>query len=263
MKEENRLNIFFLVAGPCVVENYSTTFEIAEKLKYITDKYNIPFYFKASFKKANRTSIHSFSTIGEDEAINILKTIKEKLGVKIVTDVHETKDIEKVKDIVDVIQIPAFLCRQTELLLAVGKTGKIINIKKGQFANATQMYFAREKVLSTGNENIWITERGNSFGYEDLIVDFRNIPILKSQGSTVILDITHSLQQPNKQHGTSDGQPQFAETLAKCGIAAGVDGIFFETHPNPERALSDGKNMLPLQEVENLLIKLMQIRKAL
>ncbi|QQR97473.1 MAG: 3-deoxy-8-phosphooctulonate synthase [Sphingobacteriales bacterium] len=256
----NNTNSFFLIAGPCVVENKAITFEIAENLKTITTKLNIPFYFKASYKKANRTSIHSFSTIGEDKAIDILKNIKEILNLKIVTDIHETSDIKKIKNIVDVIQIPAFLCRQTELLIAAGETGKIINIKKGQFANATQMQFAREKVLSTGNNKIWITERGNSFGYEDLIVDFRNIPILKSQGNNVVLDITHSLQQPNKENGITHGQPQFAETLAKCGIIAGVDGIFLETHPNPELALSDGKNMLRLDTIEDMLRKLLAIK---
>lgn len=243
----------FLVAGPCVVENFDTTYKIAEQLKKITSKYNIPFFFKASYKKANRTSIHSFTTIGEELAIAILNEIKLKLDVKIVTDVHETKDVEKVAAIADVIQIPAFLCRQTDLIIEAGNSGKIVNIKKGQFANANQMLFAREKVLSTGNNKIWITERGNSFGYEDLIVDFRNIPILKTQGNTVVLDITHSLQKPNQQDGVSGGQPIFAETLAKCGVASGVDGIFLETHPNPNNALSDGKNMIPLDEIDNIL----------
>ncbi len=250
---------FFLIAGPCVVENQEIGFEVAETLVSITRKLNIPFYFKASFKKANRTSIHSFSSIGETKALQILADIKSKYQVQILTDVHETSDIEKVKDIVDVIQIPAFLCRQTDLILTAAKTEKTINIKKGQFANATQMQFAAEKVRSVGNNSIWLTERGNSFGYQDLIVDFRNIPLLKVNNCKAIIDITHSIQQPNSTEGTTLGTPEFIELIAKCGIVAGADGLFLETHPNPSNALSDGYNMIALNKVENLLSKLQKI----
>ncbi len=254
---------FFLIAGPCVVENQEIGFEVAETLVSITQKLNIPFYFKASFKKANRTSIHSFSTIGETKALQILADIKSKYQVQILTDVHESSDIEKVKDIVDVIQIPAFLCRQTDLILTAAKTEKIINIKKGQFANATQMQFAADKVRSVGNDNIWLTERGNSFGYQDLVVDFRNIPLLKINHCKAIIDITHSIQQPNSTEGKTLGTPEFIELIAKCGIVAGADGLFLETHPNPSNALSDGSNMIALNKVENLLSKLQKIAAVL
>lgn len=254
---------FFLIAGPCVVENQEIGFEVAETLVSITQKLNIPFYFKASLKKANRTSIHSFSTIGESKALQILADIKSKYQVQILTDIHETSDIEKVKDIVDVIQIPAFLCRQTDLILAAAKTEKIINIKKGQFANATQMQFAADKVRSVGNDNIWLTERGNSFGYHDLVVDFRNIPLLKTNNCKAIIDITHSIQQPNSTEGKTLGTPEFIELIAKCGIVAGADGLFLETHPNPSNALSDGSNMIALNKVEILLSKLQKIASVL
>lgn len=254
---------FFLVAGPCVVESQSVCFEIADALQNITSKYKLPFYFKASFKKANRTSIHSFSSLGEEKALQILADVKAKFQIPIVTDVHETTDIDKVMDIVDVIQIPAFLCRQTDLLIAAGKTDKIINIKKGQFASANQMKFAAEKVESTGNKNIWLTERGNSFGYNDLVVDFRNIPRLKQYGYKTIIDVTHSVQQPNSAEGKTLGQPEFIETIAKCGIVSGADGIFLETHPQPSKALSDGSNMLVLDKVESLIYKLIKLKEAI
>lgn len=254
---------FFLIAGPCVVESHEVCFEIAETLNNITQQLQIPFYFKASYKKANRTSLHSFSSIGEEKAIQILADIKEKFAIKILTDVHETTDIDKVKDVVDVIQIPAFLCRQTELLIAAGKANKIINLKKGQFANAQQMKFAAEKVRSTGNHNIWLTERGNMFGYQDLIVDFRNIPLLKQIGYPTIIDITHSVQQPNSTEGITGGNPEFIATIAKCGIASGADGIFLETHPNPSNAFSDGSNMLALNKISDLLQKLVKIHQVI
>lgn len=254
---------FFLIAGPCVVESKEICFEIAEQLKSITTELNIPFVFKASFKKANRSKLDSFTTIGEEKALQILGDIKSHFNIPVLTDVHETTDCDKVKDIVDVIQIPAFLCRQTDLLLAAGKTGKTINIKKGQFVSAEMMTFAVEKVLSTGNKNILLTERGTTFGYNDLIVDFRNIQLMKQTGYPVVFDATHSVQQPNKSEGISGGKPEFIETLAKCAIAAGADGIFLETHPNPVKALSDGANMMALSEVEPLLRKLLQIKQAL
>lgn len=256
-------NTFFLIAGPCVVESEDICFEIAEQLVAVTTALNIPFVFKASFKKANRSKLDSFSTIGEEKALQILSDVKSRFGVQILTDVHETTDCDKVKDIADIIQIPAFLCRQTELLIAAGNTGKTINIKKGQFVNADMMRHAAEKVVSTGNPNIWLTERGTMFGYNDLMVDFRNIPLMKQLGYPVVFDATHSVQQPNGSNGISGGKPEFIETLAKCAIAAGVDGIFLETHPNPGKALSDGTNMLPLNEVQLLLEKLLRIRQAL
>ncbi|MCB0508924.1 MAG: 3-deoxy-8-phosphooctulonate synthase [Bacteroidetes bacterium] len=252
---------FFLIAGPCVVESEELCFEVAEQLKNITSELNIPFVFKASYKKANRSKLNAFTTIGEEKALQILANIKSKLEIPILTDVHETTDCDKVKDIVDVIQIPAFLCRQTELLIAAGKTGKIVNIKKGQFVNAEMMRFAAEKISSTNNKNIWLTERGTQFGYQDLIVDFRNIQLMKQFGFPVIFDATHSVQQPNQSAGVSGGKPEFIETLAKCAIVSGVDGIFLETHPNPSQALSDGANMLPLNEVKSLLEKLIILKK--
>lgn len=254
---------FFLIAGPCVVESEDICFEIAEQLVAVTTALNIPFVFKASFKKANRSKLDSFSTIGEEKALQILSDVKSRFGVQILTDVHETTDCDKVKDIADIIQIPAFLCRQTELLIAAGNTGKTINIKKGQFVNADMMRHAAAKVASTGNPNIWLTERGTMFGYNDLMVDFRNIPLMKQLGYPVVFDATHSVQQPNGSNGISGGKPEFIETLAKCAIAAGVDGIFLETHPNPGKALSDGTNMLPLNDVQLLLEKLLRIRQAL
>lgn len=254
---------FFLIAGPCAVESEDICFEIAEQLVAVTSELNIPFIYKASFKKANRTKLDSFITIGEEKALQILSDVKAHFNIPILTDVHETTDCDKVKDIVDVIQIPAFLCRQTDLLLAAGKTGKTVNIKKGQFVSADMMQFAVEKVLSTGNNNILLTERGTLFGYNDLIVDFRNIPLMRQTGFPVIFDATHSIQQPNKSEGISGGKPEFIETLSKCAIAAGADGIFMETHPNPEQALSDGANMLSLSEVKGLMEKLIRMKSAL
>ncbi len=254
---------FFLIAGPCAVESEDICFEIAEQLVAVTSELNIPFIYKASYKKANRTKLDSFITIGEEKALQILSDVKAHFNIPILTDVHETTDCDKVKDIVDVIQIPAFLCRQTDLLLAAGKTGKTVNIKKGQFVSADMMQFAVEKVLSTGNNNILLTERGTLFGYNDLIVDFRNIPLMRQTGFPVIFDATHSVQQPNKSEGISGGKPEFIETLSKCAIAAGADGIFMETHPNPEQALSDGANMLSLSEVKGLMEKLIRMKSAL
>lgn len=254
---------FFLIAGPCVVESKEICFEIAEQLVAITTDLNIQFIFKASYKKANRTKLDSFTTIGEEKALQILADVKSHFNIPILTDVHETIDCELVKDIVDVIQIPAFLCRQTELLLAAGKTGKTVNIKKGQFISAEMMQFAVDKILSTGNKNIMLTERGTMFGYNDLIVDFRNIPLMQQTGFPVIFDATHSVQQPNKSDGVSGGKPEFIEHLAKCAIVAGANGIFLETHPNPSEALSDGANMLALSEVKGLLEKLLKVKIAL
>ncbi len=255
-------NNFFLLAGPCVIENEKMAYPIAEHILKITDRLKIPFIFKASYKKANRSRLDSFSGIGDEKALKILRDISEKFDIPVVTDIHSAKEAQLAADYVDVLQIPAFLCRQTELLLAAGKTGKVINIKKGQFVSGEAMRFAVEKVQSTGNENIWLTERGNMFGYGDLVVDYRNIPAMQSIGFPVILDITHSLQQPNQSSGITGGNPQLIETMGRAGIAAGVDGIFLETHPQPSMAKSDGANMLPSDQLEKLLEHLVEIRKV-
>lgn len=254
---------FFLIAGPCVVENEDITFQVAESLKKICLELEIPFVFKASYRKANRTSIHSFSGIGDYEALNILKNVKQQLQLPIITDIHQPEEATIAAEYVDILQIPAFLSRQTDLLVAAAKTMLPINIKKGQFLSPTAMKFAAEKVKSVGNNNILLTERGTSFGYNDLIVDFRSIPIMQEIGYPVILDCTHSLQQPNQNSGITGGMPQFIFTIAKAAIAAGVDGIFIETHPEPSKALSDGANMLPLKDVYQLLTTLKKIHQSL
>ena len=256
-------NTFFLIAGPCVIESREETFEIANTLKTVTEKLNIPFIFKGSFKKANRTRLNSFTGIGDESAINILKEVKKELRLAITTDVHCIDDIKKVENIVDILQIPAFLCRQTDLLTYAAKTGKYINIKKGQFLSAENMKYAIEKITSNSNNNVLATERGNMFGYNDLVVDFRSIPIMKEFDVPVVLDITHSLQQPNMSSGITGGKPKFIETIAKAGIAVGADGIFLETHPDPQSAKSDGENMLKLDLVEDLLLKLKKIKKSI
>lgn len=246
-------NPFFLIAGPCVVESEDLCMSVAAELKRICSGLNIPFVFKASYKKANRTSGHSFSGLEEDEAMAILAKVKQDLHVPVLTDIHEAADAAKVSVVADILQIPAFLCRQTDLLVAAGKTGRIVNIKKGQFANAEMMRFAADKVQSTGNDQVLLTERGTMFGYNDLVVDFRNIPLMKSYGFPVVLDVTHSVQKPGAAGDASGGAPEFIETLAKCGVAAGVNGIFLETHPEPAQALSDASTMLPLGQAERLL----------
>lgn len=256
-------NTFFLIAGPCVIESREETFEIANTLKTVTEKLNIPFIFKGSFKKANRTRLNSFTGIGDESAINILKEVKKELKLPVTTDVHCIDDIKKVENIVDILQIPAFLCRQTDLLIYAAKTGKYINIKKGQFLSAENMKYAIEKITSNSNNNVLATERGNMFGYNDLVVDFRSIPIMKEFDVPVVLDITHSLQQPNMSSGITGGKPKFIETIAKAGIAVGADGIFLETHPDPQSAKSDGENMLKLDLVEDLLLKLKKIKKSI
>ena len=256
-------NNFFLLAGPCAIEGEDMAFEIAEKIKGITDKLEIPFVFKGSFRKANRSRLDSFTGIGDQKALNILKKVGEHFQIPTVTDIHTVEDAKEASEYVDVLQIPAFLCRQTDLLVAAANTGKVVNIKKGQFLSAESMQFAAQKVIDSGNKNVAITDRGTMFGYQDLIVDMRAIPTIKSFKLPVILDVTHSLQQPNQSSGVTGGKPQLIETIAKAGIAAGADGLFIETHPNPSSAKSDGANMLPLDQLENLLERLVRIRKAI
>ena len=259
----NRKNRFFLIAGPCVVENEEITFETATKIKEICTELDIDFVFKSSYRKANRSSINSFSGIGDDAALKILAKVKKELKVSICTDIHLPEEAAFASEVADILQIPAFLCRQTDLLVAAAKTGKIINIKKGQFLSPDAMKFAAQKVKNAGNNNIMLTERGTNFGYHDLIIDFRSIPIMQQFGYPVILDITHSLQQPNQSSGVTGGLPEMIEYMAKAGIAVGVDGIFLETHPNPSIAKSDGANMLKLDKLESLLKTLQKIEKAI
>jgi 2-dehydro-3-deoxyphosphooctonate aldolase (KDO 8-P synthase) len=261
LKHTNSGN-FFLIAGPCVVESEQNVFEIACTVKAICDKLEIPYIFKASYRKANRSRIDSFTGIGDEKALEIIKKVKDQLNIPVLTDVHTAEECALAAQYVDVLQIPAFLCRQTDLLIAAAKTGKVVNIKKGQFLSAEAMQFAVNKVKDSGNDNVWLTERGTTFGYQDLVIDYRGIPVMRDFAPT-ILDITHSLQQPNQSSGVTGGKPELIETVAKAGIAVGVDGIFIETHPNPAVALSDGANMLRLDKLEELLTKLIKIRKAI
>lgn len=253
---------FFLIAGPCVVENPEMPLEIALVIKEITDKLEIPFVFKASYRKANRSKQDSFSGIGDMAALESIARVKNQLGLPVITDIHSAQEAEVAARYVDVLQIPAFLCRQTDLLEAAARTGKWVNIKKGQFLAPESMKFAVEKVTGTGNNNVMITDRGSMFGYQDLVIDMRGIPAMQEFGHPVILDVTHSLQQPNQPGGVSGGRPALISTIARAGIAAGVDGIFLETHPNPSIAKSDGANMLDINLLEKLLTDLVIIRQA-
>jgi 2-dehydro-3-deoxyphosphooctonate aldolase (KDO 8-P synthase) len=254
---------FFLMAGPCVVENEKIAFDTAEKITEITDRLKIPFIYKSSFRKANRSKIDSFTGIGDEKALRILRDIGETYEIPVVTDIHCSEEACLVSQFVDVIQIPAFLSRQTDLLISAAKTGKVINIKKGQFLAPESMKYAVQKIVDSGNNKVIITERGSMFGYQDLIVDFRGIIEMQKTGFPVVLDITHSLQQPNQSDGVSGGRPDLIETIARAGIAVGVDGIFLETHPNPAEAKSDGANMLHLDLLEYLLTKLVKIRNII
>ncbi|MBO6117604.1 MAG: 3-deoxy-8-phosphooctulonate synthase [Bacteroidales bacterium] len=253
---------FFLMAGPCVIENEEMPFIIAEKLINITNKLNIPFIFKASYRKANRSRLDSFTGIGDEKALSLLKAIKDKYNIPVVTDIHSGEEAQRAAQFVDILQIPAFLCRQTDILTAAAKTGKIINIKKGQFLSAESMQHVCQKCSQSGNDNIILTDRGTFFGYQDLVVDFRSIPIMQKNNVPVVMDITHSLQKPNQTSGVSGGDREMIETIAKASIAVGADGIFMETHPDCKNAKSDGSNMLELDKAENLLEKLVTLRKA-
>jgi 2-dehydro-3-deoxyphosphooctonate aldolase (KDO 8-P synthase) len=254
---------FLLIAGPCVVESEDIVFEIADHLVNLSDKFKLPFVFKASYRKANRSKADSFTGIGDSRALEILAKVKKHFAVPVITDIHNPPEAEIAAGYVDILQIPAFLCRQTDLLVAASKTGKWVNIKKGQFLSGASMKFAVDKVRESGNDRIMLTDRGNMFGYQDLVVDFRNIPIMQRTGVPVIMDITHSLQQPNQEKGVSGGNPEMIETIGKAAISVGADGIFIETHPDPASAKSDGANMLNLSKMERLLIMLTELRKTI
>lgn len=253
---------FFLLAGPCVVESEELLMEVADTVAASCKNLGIPVIFKSSYRKANRSSGDSFTGLGDEIALQMLGNIRKKYSLPVVTDIHLPAEAVMAAGYADVLQIPAFLCRQTDLLVAAAKTGKVINVKKGQFASGEAMKFAVEKIRNAGNDQVMLTERGNSFGYQDLVVDFRNIPAMRAQGVPVIMDVTHSLQQPNQPSGITGGNPQLIGTIAKAAIAAGADGLFIETHPRPALAKSDGANMLKLDLLEELLQQLVKIRKA-
>nr|WP_294900757.1 3-deoxy-8-phosphooctulonate synthase [uncultured Pedobacter sp.] len=256
-------NNFFLMAGPCAIEGEEIAFRIAEKIVKITDKLSIPYIFKGSYRKANRSRLDSFTGIGDEKALKILEKIGKEFGVPTVTDIHESGEAAMAAAYVDVLQIPAFLCRQTDLLIAAAKTGKVVNVKKGQFLSAGSMKYAVDKITENGNPNVLLTDRGNTFGYQDLIVDFRGIPEMRAFNVPVIMDCTHSLQQPNQASGVTGGKPALIETIAKAAIAVGADGLFIETHPDLANAKSDAANMLQLDLLEGLLEKLIRVRQAI
>ena len=253
---------FFLMAGPCAIESEDMAMRIAEKIITITNKLEIPYIFKGSYRKANRSKGSSFTGIGDEKALKILEKVGQTFGVPTVTDIHESAEAAMAATYVDVLQIPAFLCRQTDLLIAAAQTGKVVNVKKGQFLSAGSMKFAVEKIIEAGNNRVVLTDRGNTFGYQDLIVDYRGLPEMQSFGVPVVMDCTHSLQQPNQSSGVTGGKPELIATIAKAAIAVGADGLFIETHPDPANAKSDGANMLHLDRLEELLEKLVKIRKA-
>lgn len=262
LKDLTSTENFFLLAGPCVIEGEDMAMRIADHVVKVTDRLGIPYVFKGSYRKANRSRLDSFTGIGDEKALEILAKVRDTFGVPVVTDIHTADEAEMAAPYVDVLQIPAFLCRQTDLLVAAARTGKVVNIKKGQFLSAGAMRFAADKVVEAGNRNVMLTERGTTFGYQDLVVDYRGIPEMQSFGFPVVLDVTHSLQQPNQTSGVTGGMPQLIETVAKAGIAVGADGIFIETHEDPSVAKSDGANMLRLDLLEGLLERLVRIRQA-
>jgi 2-dehydro-3-deoxyphosphooctonate aldolase (KDO 8-P synthase) len=253
---------FFLLAGPCVVESRDLCYRVAEKIKKTTEELKIPYIFKASYKKANRSKIDSFSGIGDEKALQILADLKKEFDIPVLSDIHSAQEAAWAAEVVDVLQIPAFLCRQTDILVEAAKTNKIVNIKKGQFLAPSSMQFAAQKIIDSGNEHIMLTDRGTMFGYGDIIVDYRGIPEMKKLGFPVVLDITHSLQQPNQSIGVTGGRPDMIETIARAGIAVGVDGIFLETHLNPQEAMSDGANMLNINLLHQLLKNLVEINNV-
>ena len=255
-------SMFALIAGPCVVESYEVIDDIASHIVKITQALQIPYIFKASYKKANRSSINSFTGIGDQDALEMIAAIGHRYGVPTTTDVHSIAEVALAAQHVDIIQIPAFLCRQTDLLLAAAETGKVVNVKKGQFLSPESMAYVVEKIQSTGNAKVWLTERGTTFGYQDLVVDFRGLKAMQAYAPT-IMDCTHALQQPNQSTGITGGRPTMIATMAKAAVAIGVNGLFIETHPRPQEALSDGANMLPLDQLHTLLEKLLRIRKAI
>lgn len=252
---------FLLIAGPCVVESRELCFEVAERILRVSERLGLPYVFKASYKKANRSRLDSFTTIGEEKALRILEAVRDAFGIPVTTDIHTPTEADWAAQVVDVIQIPAFLCRQTDLLVAAARTGKAVNIKKGQFVSPEAMKFAADKVRGSGNAAVWLTERGTFFGYQDLVVDFRAIPLMQRHGCPVIVDCTHSLQRPNQQSGVTGGNPELIEIVARAAIATQADGLFLETHPDPAKALSDGANMLPLDKLEPLLERLAALRE--
>ena len=259
----NKSENFFLLAGPCVIEGEDMALRIAERVVKMTDRLDIPYVFKGSYRKANRSRLDSFTGIGDEKALKVLKKVRDTFGVPVVTDIHAPEEAAMAAEYVDILQIPAFLCRQTDLLVAAAKTGKIVNIKKGQFLSPGAMRFAADKVVEAGNNQVMLTERGTTFGYQDLLVDYRGIPEMQSFGHPVVLDVTHSLQQPNQTSGVTGGMPALIETVAKAGVAVGVDGLFMETHEDPTVAKSDGAHMLKLDLLEGLLEKLVRIRQAI
>ncbi len=253
---------FFLIAGPCVVESEELIFEVAEKVKAITDRLGIPYIFKASYRKANRSRGDSFTGIGDEKGLELIRKVGDHFNLPVTTDFHSAEEAALAAKYVDILQVPAFLCRQTDILTAAAETGKIVNVKKGQFLSADSMVHAVNKIKEAGNNKVWLTERGTTFGYQDLVVDYRGLPVMQKFAPT-IMDCTHSLQQPNQSSGVTGGKPELIETIAKAAVAVGVDGLFIETHPNPAVAKSDGANMLRLELLEELLVKLVRVRKAI
>lgn len=255
-------NNFFIMAGPCAIEGEEIAMQIAEKITGICNRLNIPLIFKGSYRKANRTRLDSFTGIGDEKALQILQKVSSSFGVPVVTDIHAANEAAMAAEYVDVLQIPAFLCRQTDILVAAAQTGKVVNVKKGQFLSPDSMQFAVDKIRQSGNEKVILTDRGTTFGYQDLVVDYRSFPIMKSMGVPAVMDCTHSLQQPNQTSGVTGGNPEMIETIARAAIAVGADGLFIETHPDPKNAKSDGANMLHLDKLEGLLQRLVVMRQA-